>query len=263
MRMEVRGLCQGYGRDDVVSDISFTAESGELVSVLGPNGCGKSTMIKSLCNVMRPRAGTIEIDGVDMLTMPSDDLAKLIGYVPQTISSVGYTTVYDLVLIGRRPYVKWNYTPEDLRIVADSMITMNVNAYMRDDVNQLSGGQRQRAFIARALAQRPRFYVFDEPTSSFDLRNQLDTMRIMRSLIRREDACLIVALHDLNLAIRYSDKVVVLNDGRVYDIGPPEKVITSEMIQDVYGVKAEILEDSHGLFVRSYDEDEDRMEDRA
>lgn len=263
MRMDVRELCQGYGREDIIKDISFTAESGELLSILGPNGCGKSTLIKSLCNVMRPRSGTIEIDGSDILSMPADDLAKYIGYVPQTISTVGYTTVYDLVLIGRRPYIKWNYTDEDLRIVADSMITMNVNAYMRKDINELSGGQRQRAFIARALAQRPGFYVFDEPTSSFDLRNQLDTMRIMRSLIRKEGACLIVALHDLNLAIRYSDKILVLNDGKVYDFGTPEDVITSRMIEDVYGVRAEILEDSHGLFVRSYDDENDTMEDRA
>lgn len=263
MRMEVQGLCQGYGKEDVISDISFTAESGELVSILGPNGCGKSTLIKSLCNVMRPRSGRIDIDGSDILEKTPDELAKLIGYVPQTISSAGYTTVYDLVLIGRRPYVKWNYTTEDLRIVADSMITMNVNAYMRQDVNNLSGGQRQRAFIARALAQQPAFYVFDEPTSSFDLRNQLDTMRIMKSLIERENACLIVALHDLNLAIRYSDKVIVLNDGGIYDMGTPEKVITPTMIKDVYGVKADVLEDSHGLFVRSYDDDDDKMEDRA
>jgi len=263
MRMEVQGISQGYGKEDVISDISFTAESGELVSILGPNGCGKSTLIKSLCNVMRPRSGRIDIDGCDILGKTPDELAKLIGYVPQTISSAGYTTVYDLVLIGRRPYVKWNYTTEDLRIVADSMITMNVNAYMRQDVNNLSGGQRQRAFIARALAQQPAFYVFDEPTSSFDLRNQLDTMRIMKSLIERENACLIVALHDLNLAIRYSDKVIVLNDGGIYDMGTPEKVITPTMIKDVYGVKADVLEDSHGLFVRSYDDDDDKMEDRA
>ena len=140
---------------------------------------------------------------------------------------------------------------------------MNVGAYIDKDVNEMSGGQRQRAFIARALAQQPSFYIFDEPTSSFDLRNQLDTMRIMKRLVRDSGACLIVALHDLNLAIRYSDRVMVLNAGGVYDIGKPEEVITSKMIRDVYGVDAEILEDSHGLFVRSYDSDSDEVEDRA
>lgn len=263
MRLEVEGLSQGYGDRIVVEDLTFSAESGELLTILGPNGCGKSTLIKTLCNVRGPRTGTVTVDGEDTTSMDPRDLAKLIAYVPQTISSFGYTTVYDLVLIGRRPYVDWNYTKKDLEIAADAMIRMNVNSYIDTNVQELSGGQRQRAFIARALAQQPAFYIFDEPTSSFDLRNQLDTMRIMKGLIRENNACLVVALHDLNLAIRYSDRVMVLNDKRIYDIGKPEDVITSKMIMDVYGVSADILEDSHGLFVRSYDSEDDVVQDRA
>ncbi len=263
MKMEVEGLCQGYGQRTILSGIDFTAESGELLTILGPNGCGKSTLIKTLCNVIKPRAGTITIEGRDVGTMDPRELAKTIAYVPQTISSFGYTTVYDLVLIGRRPYTEWNYTSEDLGIAADAMIKMNVNAYIDKDVNELSGGQKQRAFIARALAQQPAFYIFDEPTSSFDLRNQLDTMRIMRNLVKENGACLVVALHDLNLAIRYSDRIMVLNNSEIYDIGKPEDVITSKMIKDVYGVDAEIVEDSHGLYVRAFDSDGDIMEDRA
>ena len=263
MRLEVKDLSQGYGQRTILSGIDFTAESGELLTILGPNGCGKSTLIKTLCNVIKPKTGTITIEGRDIFTMDPRELAKTIAYVPQTISSFGYTTVYDLVLIGRRPYTEWNYSSEDLGIAADAMIKMNVNAYIDKDVNELSGGQKQRAFIARALAQQPSFYIFDEPTSSFDLRNQLDTMRIMKDLVKENGACLVVALHDLNLAIRYSDRIMVLNNGGVYDIGKPEDVITSKMIKDVYGVDADILEDSHGLYVRAYDSDGDIMEDRA
>lgn len=263
MKLEVEGLSQGYGSRTIIENVRFSAESGELLTILGPNGCGKSTLIKTICSVMQPRSGRITIDGRDVGSMDPKELAKIIAYVPQTVSSFGYTTVYDLVLIGRRPYTEWSYSQEDLAIAADAMIKMNVGAYIDKDVNELSGGQRQRAFIARALAQQPSFYIFDEPTSSFDLRNQLDTMRIMKCLVRNSGACLIVALHDLNLAIRYSDRVMVLNAGGVYDIGKPEDVITSKMIKDVYGVDAEILEDSHGLFVRSYDSDSDGVEDRA
>lgn len=263
MRMEIDGLSQGYGRESVIEDISFSAESGELLTILGPNGCGKSTLIKTLCNVRKPRSGTITVDGVETSTMDPRELAKLIGYVPQTITSSGYSTVYDLVLIGRKPYVDWNYSHEDLQIAAEAMMTMNVNTYLDKDVSELSGGQRQRVFIARALAQDPEFYIFDEPTSSFDLRNQLDTMRIMKNIVRQKNACLIVALHDLNLAIRYSDRVMVLDKKGIYDIGKPADVITSEMIKDVYGVSADIVSDSHGLFVRSYDSEFDIMEDRA
>lgn len=263
MRLSVRSLSQGYGSHNILDDISFETEGGELLTILGPNGCGKSTLIKTLCSVMSPKSGSVTIDDRDVGDIDPLELAKLIAYVPQTISSFGYTTVYDLVLIGRRPYTQWTYTQEDLGIAADAMIRMNVNSYIDKDVNELSGGQRQRAFIARALAQQPEFYIFDEPTSSFDLRNQLDTLRIMRGLVKDSGAGLLVALHDLNLAIRYSDRVIVLNDSHVYDIGTPEAVITSKMIRDVYGVDADILEDRHGLFVRSYDSDDDTVEDRA
>jgi len=263
MKFEVEGLSQGYGKHSILEDISFSAESGEMLTILGPNGCGKSTLIKTLCNVMRPRSGRITVDGRSTDSMPPNDLAKLIGYVPQVISSFGNSSVYDLVLIGRKPYAEWNYSKDDLRIAADAMIEMNVHQYAERSVQELSGGQKQRAFIARALAQDPEFYIFDEPTSSFDLRNQLDTMRVMRRIIRQRNACLVVALHDLNLAMRYSDRVMVLNDRRIYSIGKPEEVITSKMIYDVYGVTADIVEDEHGLNVRAYDSDEDSMADRS
>ncbi|NLI73401.1 MAG: ABC transporter ATP-binding protein [Euryarchaeota archaeon] len=263
MIMEVDGLSQGYGNNLVIDDISFTAKSGELLTVLGPNGCGKSTLIKTLCNVLSPKKGTIYVDKRDLSNIDPKEMARLIGYVPQTMTHFGHSTVYDLVLIGRRPYVDWSYSTNDLRVAADAMITMNVNAYISRNIRELSGGQRQRAFIARALAQEPNFYIFDEPTSSFDLRNQLDTMRIMRNIIHEKEACLIVALHDLNLAMRYSDRVMVLNDREIYDIGEPEDVITSKMIKDVYGVTADIMEDMHGLFVRTYDINTDLVEDRA
>lgn len=262
MKLEVEGLSQGYGTENVIEDISFTAESGELLTILGPNGCGKSTLIKTICNVQKPRSGSVKIDGNDVRKMEMNDLAKLMAYVPQNSESFGYSTVYDTVLIGRKPYVEWNYTDKDLRIAADAMIEMNVNKYIGRGIQELSGGQRQRAFIARALAQEPEFYIFDEPTSAFDLRNQLDSMRIMKSIVEKRHACLIVALHDLNLAIRYSDRVMVLNDKKIYDIGKPEDVITPKMIKDVYGVNAEVMKDSHGPFVRAFDSINDVMEDR-
>lgn len=263
MKLEVENLRQGYGDNIVIDDISFSAGSGEMLSVLGPNGCGKSTLIKTLCNVHKPRSGSVFIDGEDTLRMDPRELAKLIGYVPQTMSSFGYSTVYDLVLIGRKPYVDWSYSQEDLRIAAQAMITMKVDCYAETDIQALSGGQRQRVYVARTLAQRPEFYIFDEPTSAFDLRNQLDTMRIMKSISHEQNACVIVALHDLNLAIRYSDRVLVLDDRSIYDIGRPEDVITSKMIEDVYGVTADIIEDEHGLYVRAFDSGRDDVADRV
>lgn len=263
MKMTVKGLKQGYGNNIVLDDISFEAESGEFVTILGPNGCGKSTLIKSLCNVRKPKSGDIFIDDRSVKDYDTKELSRTISYVPQNFVQSSYTTVYDAVLIGRRPYVEWSYSEEDVRICANAIMEMKVDQYLDRFVNELSGGQTQRVVIARALAQDPEFYIFDEPTSSFDLKNQLDLMRIMKRIIKDKNACLIVALHDLNLAMRYSDKVIVLDDGGIYDMGPPDKVINSEMIKKVYGVDAHIVNDDNGTYIHTYDREGDEFSDRS
>ena len=261
MKLSVRSLVQGYGDKIILDGIDIEAESGQLVTILGPNGCGKSTLIRTLCGVRRPKSGTIDIDGRDIFSIPKKELARLISYVPQSFTTDKHTTVYDTVLIGRKPYLDWTYSKEDVRIAAEAIVAMKVDRYIDNFVGDLSGGQAQRVIIARSLAQDPEFFIFDEPTSSFDLRNQLDLMRIMKKIIREKNSCLVVAMHDLNLAMRYSDKVIVLKDGHVYDQGPPEKVINSKMVFDVYGVKSEIVEGENGLYVHSFDDDGDELYD--
>ena len=259
VKLTISDLSQGYEGKVILHDINMEANSGEVVTLLGPNGSGKSTTIKTTCNVKKPISGTIDIDGRNILEIDKREYAKLIGYVPQTAVFFGSSTVYDNVLIGRRPYVEWSYRSEDIQAAADAMIRMKVDDLYDRPIHRLSGGQRQRVTLARALAQSPSFYVFDEPTSALDLRNQLDTLKVMRQVINETDACMIIALHDLNLAYRYSDKVLVLKDGTVYDFGKTEDVITPEMIKDVYGVDAEIVEGSKGKFIHSYDADLDNM----
>ncbi len=259
MIFKVEGLVQGYNKTTILDKVSFSAESGEVVTILGPNGSGKSTLIKSICRVMTPREGRVTIDGKDVFTLPNDEFAKLVGYVPQNAEFIGYSTVYDTVLIGRRPYVKWNYTRADLNKAADAMTCMKVDHLYDKQVAELSGGQKQRVTLARALAQDPSIFVFDEPTSALDLRNQLDTLKIMRSVIKENNSCMIVALHDLNLALRYSDKVLIIKDSHVYDFGRPEDVITEKMILDVYGVESEIVEGSRGRYVHAFDSEMDSM----
>ncbi|AMK14208.1 iron ABC transporter ATP-binding protein [methanogenic archaeon mixed culture ISO4-G1] len=259
MKLKIEGLAQGYQNKTVIHDIDMEANSGEVVTILGPNGAGKSTLIKTICNVMRPVAGRISIDGRDITDIDRTEYAKIIGYVPQTAVFFGSSSVYDNVLIGRRPYVKWSYSDTDIQMAADAMIRMKVDDLYDRPIHRLSGGQRQRVTLARALAQSPSFYVFDEPTSALDLRNQLDTLKVMRQVISENNACMIIALHDLNLAYRYSDKVLVLKDGTVYAFGDTEDVITPEMIGDVYGVDAEIVEGSKGKFIHSYDSELDGL----
>lgn len=259
MRMEIRGLKQGYGERVVIDNVDMDAESGQVVTILGPNGSGKSTMIKTICNIMRPMAGSITIDGKDVNDIPRRQYAKIVGYVPQTAMYFGYSTVYDAVLLGRRPYVKWNYSHEDIDIAADAMVKMRVDDLYDRSLSELSGGQKQRVTLARSIAQDPVFYIFDEPTSALDLRHQLDTLKVMRSIIKEKGACMIIAMHDMNLAYRYSDKVLVLKDGGTYDFGDTQDVITPKMIKDVYGVESEIVEGPRGRFIHSYDDDLDDM----
>jgi iron complex transport system ATP-binding protein len=257
MRLEIRGVEQGYGKKTVIRDIDMTVESGEVVTVLGPNGSGKSTLMKTICNVLPPREGTISIDGVSTKDLDRREFAKMVGYVPQLMVFFGQSTVYDSVLIGRKPYVEWSYSKEDIDTAADAMVKMKLGMLYDRLVSELSGGQMQRVTLARTLAQDPKFYIFDEPTSALDLRNQLDTLKMMRSLIKEKGASMVMAMHDLNLALRYSDKVMALKDGTVYGFGPTEEIITEKMIKDVYNVDSEIHDGPKGKFIYAFDEEMD------
>lgn len=259
MRLTIENLEQSYGNRTVLRDVNFSAESGEVVTLLGPNGTGKSTLIKTLCRIMQPKNGRICIDGRDVSSISKEEYAKIVGYVPQSSMYFGYSTVYDAVLLGRKPYVQWSYARNDIDKAAEAMVEMGVDNLFDRMVNELSGGQKQRVTIARAIAQDPDIFVFDEPTSALDLRHQLDTFKLMRSIIKRKNALMIIALHDLNLALRYSDKVVVLNDGGVYDFGDVDEVITEEMIHNVYGVESNIVETEKGRFINAYDSEIDSM----
>jgi iron complex transport system ATP-binding protein len=263
MRMEIRDLVQGYGEKTVLNGLDLSVESGEVVTILGPNGSGKSTMIKTICGIMDRISGSITIDGTDISEMDKKEVAKVIAYVPQKNDFFGFSTVYDTVLIGRKPYVTWSYSREDIRIAAESMKAMKVDEFYDRPVQNLSGGQLQRVTLARALTQQPEIYIFDEPTSALDLRNQLDTLKLMRTVIQRDNSCMLIALHDLNLALRYSDKVLAIKDGRTYSFGTTEEVITEKMIRDIYGVEAEIVDSPNGKYVHAFDTELDGAMDTA
>ena len=253
MKIDVMNLVHNYSTYKVLKDVSFSVDSGEVVSLLGPNGCGKSTTIKIISSLFKPVSGKIKIDGRSIDEIDPVDRAKLNGYVPQYFTYSSYTTVLETVLIGRTPYMSWSVSDEDLAAVDYALRCMNIRDLAERQINELSGGQRQRVFIARAIAQKPVFYLFDEPTSSLDLRYQIDTLTTMRDIIRRDNSGMIVALHDLNLALRYTDKVVLISNGEVYDAGRPADVLTPKAIFEVYGVKAEIIENDKGRFVLAYE----------
>ncbi len=252
MKVTADLVIQRYGEHEVLHDVSFTAESGEVVALLGPNGSGKSTLIKTIADILQPVSGRILVDDRDLRETDPIDRAKMIGYVPQYFHYTPFSTVLDTVLIGRRPYMSWQVSDEDLKVVDAALSTMHISDLAGRFVNEISGGQRQRVFIARTLAQQPAFYLFDEPTSSLDLRHQLDTVATMRELVHREKTGLIIALHDLNLALRYADKVLMLKDGSTYAYGTPDEILTADAVRDVYGVESEIVENERGRFLLSY-----------
>lgn len=249
MRMSVRNLVQGYGSKTILDDISFDVDTGEVLALLGPNGSGKSTLIKTICNIMEPRSGQILIDETPIEDIDITDLAKIVSYVPQSTAAATYTTVMDTVLLGRKPYVTWSYRQKDIDYALDAMKAMRIIGYSSRDVFDLSGGQRQRVFLARSLAQCPSFFIFDEPTSALDLKHQMNTMIKMREVVHDKGAGMVIALHDINLAMNYSDKVLMLKNGKIFAYGTPDETITEENIRAVYGVESRIMEAEGRRFI--------------
>ena len=249
MRMSVRNLVQGYSSKTILDDISFDVDTGEVLALLGPNGSGKSTLIKTICNIMEPRSGQILIDETPIEDIDITDLAKIVSYVPQSTAAATYTTVMDTVLLGRKPYVTWSYRQKDIDYALDAMKAMRIIGYSSRDVSDLSGGQRQRVFLARSLAQCPSFFIFDEPTSALDLKHQMNTMIKMREVVHDKGAGMVIALHDINLAMNYSDKVLMLKNGKIFAYGTPDETITEENIRAVYGVESRIMEAEGRRFI--------------
>ena len=252
MKIEVVDLVQGYGKNKVIDGISFEAVSGEVTAILGPNGSGKSTIIKTICNLMKPMSGKVLLDGKNISEIDVTDYAKLVSYVPQSTDAGVYTTVLETVLLGRKPYVSWSYRQKDIDYALNAMRLMNISNYAFRNVTDLSGGQRQRVFIARSLTQCPSFYLFDEPTSALDLKHQMSTMIKMRDVVEKNESSMIIALHDINLALNHTDKVIMLKDGKVYAQGHPDDVLVEKSIRDVYGVDSEILTTNKGRFILPY-----------
>lgn len=241
MRLEVRDLRYGYTPErEVVRGVSFTVRAGECVAVLGTNGVGKTTMLKCINRIIRPKSGEVLVDGLPVHRLSGRELAQRIGYVPQACEFAD-SSVFDAVLLGRKPFLQWDVTKRDLEIVQDVLQRMGLEEYAHREVNALSGGERQKVSIARALAQQAPVLLFDEPTSSLDLRNQLEVLDMTKQVVRQQGLAAVVILHDLNLALRFADQFLVMKEGTVCAFGGRE-VVNPEMIREVYGVQARVLE---------------------
>jgi iron complex transport system ATP-binding protein len=238
MILSVQGLDFKYPSQDVLQGISFTVERGECVVVLGTNGTGKSTLLKCINRILKPQKGSILIDEQEVERLSQVKLAQKIGCVSQSNQSFR-TTVFDTILIGRKPYIKWDVTKKDLDIVNNVIKTLELEEYSLRYIDELSGGEFQKVLIARALAQEPNILMFDEPTSNLDLKNQLEVINIIKKVVKSKGISAIVTIHDLNLALRFADKFILLKNGKIYAAGGIE-IMTSENIEYVYSVSVKV-----------------------
>jgi len=238
--LEVEGINYSYGDRQVLKDISFTADENTIVSVLGPNGVGKTTLLKCICRINPPQEGTVKVDGDDILTLSHKEFARRVAYVPQSASRSN-VTVFDTVLIGRKPHMEWTMGNSDMEAAWKALEALDLGDIALKNTDEISGGEFQKVHIARALVQEPRLLVLDEPSSSLDIANQHRTMKMIASAVRERGVCTVMTMHDINLASYYSDVFVFVKDGHIHAWGGQE-VITPKIIGEVYGMDVDVIE---------------------
>jgi len=249
MELVIDRVNKEFGSKRVLENISFSVTGGEILAVVGPNGSGKSTLIKNITLIQEPSSGSISLDGADIRKIDPVDLAMKIGYVPQHFTYTLYSTVFETVLLGRRRHIRWSVSDEELSLVQQALDALEMGDLAGMFMDQLSGGERQKVFIARALAQDPSLFLFDEPTSALDIRYQIEVMEKMREITRRNRSAMIIAIHDLNLAYRYADTVLMLDKGTQAGYGKPKDVLTPESIRHVYGISTMVADTPAGPYI--------------
>ncbi|MEO1919725.1 MAG: ABC transporter ATP-binding protein [Paracoccaceae bacterium] len=249
--IRVSNLNFSYGNKPILNDINLDIEPSTIVSLVGPNGSGKSTFLKCLSRILRSDESAIEIDGRPLHQYSRKELARMLAYVPQSPALNLAITVIDAIKIGRAPHIGYWLKQCDEDIVFDAIEQFGLDKYAFTPMHELSGGEKQRVLLARVVAQRARILLLDEPTSALDLRNQLETASLLRSVQKQQDLTVIVAIHDLNLASRFSDSVVQLKQGSRYAHGRWAETMTTESIREIYGVEAHLDEVKNVPFVVS------------
>jgi len=238
MILSVNDLHFTYGGRQVLEAVDFDLDNGELLAILGPNGVGKTTLLKCINAIHSPSNGAVMVEDKNVLTMRPDEIALNIGYVAQR-SEAARLTVFDAVLMGRKPHVRWRVADHDLEIVDSALKRLHLEHLSLRHIDRLSGGELQKVAIARAMVQEPRLMLLDEPTSSLDLKSQVDILTMLRRVVDEHRIGAVMTMHDLNTALRYADKVLFLKDGCIHATGPTCKV-TSDVVEAVYGLPVDI-----------------------
>jgi iron complex transport system ATP-binding protein len=238
MILTVDNVSFQYKSTSVLDSICFEVPVHTVVAVLGPNGVGKTTLLRCMNAILRPRTGVVRINEESILNMRAMEIARRMGYVAQR-AEASRTTVFDAILLGRRPHITWRASEHDLRLAHAAIDRLGLNALSLRYVTELSGGELQKVSIARALVQEPGILLLDEPTSSLDLKNQIEILKIIRQVAATHEVAAVMTMHNLNMALRYADRFIFLKAGRIFAAGGVETV-TPEIIGEVYDVAVDI-----------------------
>lgn len=248
MIIDIKNIDFAYKNNLVLSQVTTSIKRGDFVAFVGPNGSGKSTLIRCIDGILKPKKGTVCFNNKELYKLGREEIAKVIAYVPQYEEHALSVTVYDTVLMGRKPYIGWRPTKKDHAMVLRVLKMLHLEPVALESVNELSGGQRQRVLIARALAQEPMVLLLDEPTANLDLKHSLEVLSLLKKLTMKSIA-VIIAIHDLNLAARYCNHIILINNGKIFAEGGRE-ILTPENIHKLYGVDVKIIDDGeHIVFI--------------
>jgi len=239
MILDVRDIRIGYDGRMVLHGLDFQVNQGQVLTILGPNGVGKTTLLRCINAMLKPKTGTVLIENVDVFRMRAGDIAKHMGYVAQR-NDAGRMTAFDAVLLGRKPHLRWRVTDDDLRKVDAALNQLDLQHLSLRHIDEMSGGELQKVCIARALVQEPSVLLLDEPTSSLDLKNQLEILRTIQHIVHEHQLTAVMTMHDLNMAIRFSDALLCMKEGSIFFCGNCDG-LTTDIVQQVYGIDVDIL----------------------